>query len=376
MPQGTVTWFNAEKGFGFIAPEDGGDDVFVHFSAIEESGGFRSLDEGERVEYEASQGQRGPQADRVRSLGGGGGRAGGDRGERRERTDRGGARPSGGRSQGTVARFNAEKGFGFIEPDDGGDDVFVHYSAIDESGYRELQEGQRVEYDAVRGQRGMQAEAVRVVGGGGGGYGGARGGRQDRGGSDRGGYGGGRGNRVEGTVARFNAEKGFGFIQPDDGGDDVFVHYSAIDESGYRELQEGQRVEFEPVRGQRGMQAEGVRVVGGGGGGYGGGRGGRQDRGRPAGGGYDRPARGGRDERPARRGGGGGGGRGQGTVNWFNAEKGFGFITPDDGGDDVFVHFSAIPDRGGYRELQEGQRVEFEASRGQRGMQADSVDPL
>ena len=73
MPQGTVTWFNAEKGFGFIAPEDGGDDVFVHFSAIEESGGFRSLDEGERVEYEASQGQRGLQADRVRSLGGGGG---------------------------------------------------------------------------------------------------------------------------------------------------------------------------------------------------------------------------------------------------------------------------------------------------------------
>ncbi|MGY1744253.1 MULTISPECIES: cold-shock protein [unclassified Blastococcus] len=63
-------------------------------------------------------------------------------------------------------------------------------------------------------------------------------------------------------------------------------------------------------------------------------------------------------------------------MNWFNAEKGFGFITPDDGGDDVFVHFSAIPDRGGYRELQEGQRVEFEASRGQRGMQADSVDPL
>nr|WP_244524423.1 cold-shock protein [Trujillella endophytica] len=63
-------------------------------------------------------------------------------------------------------------------------------------------------------------------------------------------------------------------------------------------------------------------------------------------------------------------------MNWFNAEKGFGFITPDDGGDDVFVHFSAIPDRGGYRELQEGQRVAFEASRGQRGMQADSVDPL
>jgi cold shock CspA family protein len=66
----------------------------------------------------------------------------------------------------------------------------------------------------------------------------------------------------------------------------------------------------------------------------------------------------------------------QGTVKWFNAEKGFGFIEPDEGGDDVFVHFSAIVDDGGYRSLDEGQRVEFTASQGDRGMQADSVDPL
>ena len=65
----------------------------------------------------------------------------------------------------------------------------------------------------------------------------------------------------------------------------------------------------------------------------------------------------------------------QGTVKWFNAEKGFGFIEADDGGPDVFVHFSAIADRGGYRSLDEGQRVEFEASEGQRGRQADRVDP-
>jgi cold shock CspA family protein len=63
-------------------------------------------------------------------------------------------------------------------------------------------------------------------------------------------------------------------------------------------------------------------------------------------------------------------------VRFFNAEKGFGFIQPDDGGDDVFVHFSAIPDVGGYRSLDEGQRVEYTASQGQRGMQADSVQPL
>src|SRR5947208_2347783 len=70
MPQGTVKWFNAEKGFGFIEPDDGGEDVFVHFSAIADQGGYRSLDEGQRVEYEASPGQRGLQADYVQPIGG------------------------------------------------------------------------------------------------------------------------------------------------------------------------------------------------------------------------------------------------------------------------------------------------------------------
>ena len=61
-----------------------------------------------------------------------------------------------------------------------------------------------------------------------------------------------------------------------------------------------------------------------------------------------------------------------GTVKWFNSTKGFGFITPDDGGSDVFVHFSAI-DATGYRELVEGQRVEFETTTGPKGLQASSV---
>jgi cold shock protein len=65
----------------------------------------------------------------------------------------------------------------------------------------------------------------------------------------------------------------------------------------------------------------------------------------------------------------------QGTVKWFNADKGFGFISQDGGGDDVFVHFSAIQSSG-FRTLEENQRVEFEASRGQRGLQADSVRPV
>jgi CspA family cold shock protein len=67
VAQGTVKWFNADKGFGFIAQDGGGDDVFVHFSAIQSSG-YRSLEENQRVEFEITRGQKGPQAENVRVV--------------------------------------------------------------------------------------------------------------------------------------------------------------------------------------------------------------------------------------------------------------------------------------------------------------------
>ena len=67
MATGTVKWFNATKGFGFIAPDDGSADLFVHFSAIE-GNGYRELSEGQRVQFEASQGPKGPQASAVRAV--------------------------------------------------------------------------------------------------------------------------------------------------------------------------------------------------------------------------------------------------------------------------------------------------------------------
>ena len=65
----------------------------------------------------------------------------------------------------------------------------------------------------------------------------------------------------------------------------------------------------------------------------------------------------------------------QGTVKWFSEEKGYGFISPDDGGEDLFVHYSGIEGTG-FKTLEEGARVSYEATRGRKGMQAENVSPL
>jgi len=182
MASGTVKWFNTAKGFGFIQPDDGGADVFVHVSAVEQAG-LRGLNEGDTVEFDLEQDRRSGKlaagnlvvtghgaapASRPRSGGFGGG-GGFDRGPRHGGGGGGGGggfdRPRGdlaGSGAGKVKWFNPTKGFGFIQPDGGGQDVFVHISAVEQAGLRGLNEGQAVAYDLEQDRRSGKTSATNL----------------------------------------------------------------------------------------------------------------------------------------------------------------------------------------------------------------------
>jgi CspA family cold shock protein len=187
--------------------------------------------------------------------------------------------------------------------------------------------------------------------GGGGGYGGGGGGYRGGGGGG-GGFGGPRGGGMppqvvgegKGVVKFFNAHKGFGFVTRDDGGEDVFVHISAVEQAGLQGLAEGQELGFTLVdRGGR-ISATDLKIEG--------------DP-LPV---EDRGPRGGPQRQLT-------GEKATGTVKFFNATKGFGFITRDDGQPDAFVHISAV-ERAGMISLNEGDRVEFELEVDRRGKTA------
>lgn len=159
-----------------------------------------------------------------------------------------------GEGKGVVKFFNPQKGFGFIVRDDGGEDVFVHISAVEQAGLTDLADGQPLEFTLVdRGGR-ISATNIRIEGepmaverGGGGsaGAGAGAGGPQRQL----------TGEKATGTVKFFNAMKGFGFIQRDDGQPDAFVHISAVERAGMPTLNEGDKLEFEIEVDRRGKYA-------------------------------------------------------------------------------------------------------------------------
>ena len=141
MPTGTVKWFNATKGYGFIAPEDGTDDVFVHVSALERAG-LATLRDGQKVTFATRPGRDGRLSAEDLSVS--------------TPTDDGDGRaPHNTDLQtGTVKWFNTAKGFGFIAPDNGPNDVFVHLRAVERAGLGTLREGQRVRFAPRAGRDG------------------------------------------------------------------------------------------------------------------------------------------------------------------------------------------------------------------------------
>ena len=211
-------------------------------------------------------------------FGGGGAGGGGGFGGRPGGGGFGGPRPPRdmgpgvvlGTAKGVVKFFNGQKGFGFVVRDDGGEDVFVHISAVEAAGLTGLADGQPLEFTLTERNGRVSAtdlvidgEALPVT---------DRAPPRDR---DAGGFGdrpprspgggGGfardsapaqtNGQRVEGTVKFFNGQKGFGFIQREDGGADAFVHISAVERAGMSGLNEGQRVSFELEQDRRGKEA-------------------------------------------------------------------------------------------------------------------------
>jgi CspA family cold shock protein len=161
-----------------------------------------------------------------------------------------------------VKWYNPTKGFGFVQPEDGSPDAFLHASLVAQSGHEDLPEGTALICDIAEGPRGPQVAAIQSVEppsepvmrsrpprrpggfGGGGGYAAAA-----------------EGDVVEGVVKFFNNEKGFGFIIPDDGGKDVFISARTLTRAGINSLEAQQRVRVTTRLGQKGPMAERVELL-------------------------------------------------------------------------------------------------------------------
>ncbi len=203
---------------------------------------------------------------------------------------------TGRRVEAKVKWFNAAKGFGFVTLSDGTPDAFLPMAILRRAGYDDIREGASVTCEVGAGAKGPlvvnvlnvdNSTAVASSGGGGGGgygqrdrdFGGGGGGRDYGGGGGRGGGGGGyrpdsrqdsfrqdsapRGpaQSMEGAVKWFEPDKGYGFISPDGGGKDIFVHVTALRRSGVQTLGPGQRVRVDVVDGRKGLEADRVVLI-------------------------------------------------------------------------------------------------------------------
>jgi CspA family cold shock protein len=153
-----VKWFNAGKGFGFVTVSDGSPDAFLPMAVLRRAG-YEDVPEGAQITCEVSPGAKGPMVTGVLSVDS-------STAKRSPRAGGGFDRRAPGPStvlEGAVKRFDADKGYGFISPDGGGKDVFIHITALRRSGVTALDPGQRVRVEVVDGSKGLEAERITLI---------------------------------------------------------------------------------------------------------------------------------------------------------------------------------------------------------------------
>jgi cold shock protein len=142
-----VKWFNAAKGFGFVTPTDGGPDAFLPMAVLRR-GGFDDAKEGAAIACAIGAGAKGPLVVEVFHI---------------DNVTLVPAALPAQTLQGAVKWFEPDKGYGFIAPDGGGKDVFVHANVLRRSGVAELGPGQRVRVDVIDGRRGLEADRITLI---------------------------------------------------------------------------------------------------------------------------------------------------------------------------------------------------------------------
>ena len=150
-----VKWFNASKGFGFVTMDDGSPDAFLPMAILRRAG-YEDVREGASITCEVGAGAKGPLVTTVFNIDASTAVAPGFGQERRD------ARPSSS-LEGAVKWFEPEKGYGFVAPDGGGKDVFIHITALRRSGLEGLAPGQRVRVEVVDGRKGLEADSIALV---------------------------------------------------------------------------------------------------------------------------------------------------------------------------------------------------------------------
>ena len=266
----TVKWYDPAKGYGFLVPDDGSPDIYCRAPALA-AVGLETLLAGAAVACETAQGLRGPEVSRIVAVdfsasaprqasfanAGGNGRMAAGVGKVES-----GPAASGRTIRAMVKWFHPVKGYGFLEPEDGSGDVFCHLTVAQASGHDTLPQGAAVSCEIVQGDRGPQVSRILSVEP-------ATGpGPTERGQPYDARYSGPQVAtpassimELPGTVKFFDPARGFGFVVPDNGGREVYVHSSVLFRSGMTDLAPGQRVFVRAESVPRGLQATDIEPL-------------------------------------------------------------------------------------------------------------------